>query len=496
MFVYAAIAAVGAFSIGQTWTDLVGRAAYAVESGQAQAAREKLGHLTDLSNAFKDVTTAIKPSVVNIRSVRKINMNNQGRRLPFRGQNPQFESPFGDDLFERFFGQPFDSNPRGQQFVQRGMGTGVIVSEDGHVITNNHVIDQADEITVTLSDNRTFDATVVGTDEKTDVAILKIDAPELTPAEFGDSDAISVGDWVVAMGNPFGLTATVTAGIVSATGRANVGIAEYEDFSQTDAAINPGNSGGPLVSLDGRVIGINTAIATRTGGYQGIGFAIPINMVKQIMDAIVKDGKVVRGWLGVSIQNLTQDLANSFNFDGTRGVLIGDVSPNGPADEGGMKAGDIIVKFDGKSVDDMNQLRNRVAATRPGETVEVEVSRDGKKKTLDIKIGELETQSLATRGGQASPENLGMQLQNLTADMAAQLGLESTESGVVVTRVDPAGVAEDAGIRPGDIVLSVGSDAVNTVSDFKEAMAKHNLDEGVRLRLKTGGVQRFVFLKR
>jgi serine protease Do len=297
------------------------------------------------------------------------------------------------------------------------------------------------------------------------------------------------------MGNPFGLSQTVTAGIVSATGRANVGIAEYEDFIQTDAAINPGNSGGPLVSLDGRVVGINTAIATRSGGYQGVGFAIPVNMVKQVMDAIVEDGKVVRGWLGASIQNLTQDLADSFGFEGTDGVLIGDVVSDGPGDKGGLEAGDIVVRFAGKSVDDMNQLRNRVAATKPGKKVEVEVFRDGKRKKLDIEIGELESQAFFARG-LAGPEDLGMQLQNITPDLAARLRLQADEQGVVVTQVEPASVAEKSGIRPGDIVIAVGSDRVTSLSEFREALAKHDLEKGVRLRLKTEGMQRFVFLKR
>ena len=497
VLIYPLVVAAVAFALGQAWPDLVGRAAYALESGQAAAAREQLKHVNDLSAAFQEVTKAIKPSVVNIRSIRKIEVNNRMRIMPFPWRNPFFGSPFDDDFFERFFGprqQPW-STPDGQQHVQRGLGTGLIVSDDGYIITNNHVVAQADDITVTLSDDRTFDAEVVGTDEKTDLAVLKIDAPNLLPAELGDSSAITVGEWVLAMGNPFGLSQTVTAGIISAKGRANVGIAEYEDFIQTDAAINPGNSGGPLVNLAGEVIGINTAIATKTGAYQGVGFAIPTNMVKQIMEDIIDDGKVVRGWLGVTIQNLNEDLAASFDFEGTDGVLIGDVIDNGPGDEAGIESGDIVTHFDGERVEDMNHFRNRVAATKPGTKVEMKVFRDGKSKTLTVEVGELESQSFFAHGP-AAPEDLGMRLQNITPDVAQRLRLQGDEQGVVVTQVEPGSMAEKAGIRSGDVIISVGSDRVGNLSYFRHALASQDLDKGVRLRVKTEGMQRFVFLKR
>jgi len=485
---YSVLVASGAFALGQVWPDLVGRAAYAVESGKAEVARERLRQPVDLSRAFKDVAQAIKPSVVNIRSIRKVEVDGRIRRMPIPG-------PFHEDFFERFFGPRFDLSPRNQPFVQRGLGTGVIVSEDGYILTNNHVVNRADEISVTLSDERVFDAEVVGTDEKTDLAVLKIDAPELMPAELGNSDDISVGDWVVAMGNPFGLSQTLTAGIVSATGRANVGIAEYEDFIQTDAAINPGNSGGPLVTLDGKVIGINTAIATKTGGYQGVGFAIPVRMARKVMDAIIAEGKVVRGWLGVTIQNLTADLANSFGFEETDGVLIGDVVADGPAEKGGLKPGDIIVAYDGEAVGDMNKLRNRVADTRPGEKVQVKVFRDGDYETTYVEIGELESQSFLAPGA-TDPEELGMELQNVTPELAGRLGVQPDEQGVVVTSVEPAGIAEKAGIRVGDIVLAVGTERVRSLSEFRRILAQHDLEKGVRLRLKTEGMQRFVYLKK
>jgi serine protease Do len=497
VLVYAFVAAIAAFAIGQTWPDLVSRAAYAIESGQASAAREQLRHVQDLSLVFQEVTKAIRPSVVNIRSIRKIEVDSRIRRMPFPGRGPFSDGPSGDDLFQWFFGPrmqpPGESD--GQPYVQRGLGTGVIISADGYIVTNNHVVAKADEITVTLSDDRSFTATVVGTDEKTDLAVLKINAPGLLPAELGDSAAIEVGQWVLAMGNPFGLSQTVTAGIISAKGRANVGVAEYEDFIQTDAAINPGNSGGPLVNLEGQVIGINTAIATRSGAYQGVGFAIPSNMVRQIMESIIQEGKVVRGWLGVGIQNLNPDLAASFQFEGMDGVLIGDVIDDGPGHKAGLEPGDIVVQFDGEKVTDMNQFRHRVAATRPGTKAELEVFRDGARRTLSVDIGELESQSFFVREPVA-PEELGMRLQNITPDVARQLRLKTDEQGVVVTQVEPGSIAEKAGIRAGDVIISVGGERIGNLTEFHRALADRDLDQGVRLRVKSDGMQRFVFLKR
>lgn len=489
-YIYAVVIALLAFGLGQSWPDLVGRVTYALESGQAVAAREQLQHVRDLSAAFQRVTKAMRPSVVNIRSVRKIEVSGSIRRSPF------FGSPFGEDFFERFFGRPFPPGLGPEQpFVQRGLGTGVIVSEDGYIVTNNHVVANADKLTVTLSDERTFEAEVVGTDEKTDLAVLKIGAPDLLPAELGDSDAIEVGEWVLAIGNPFGLSHTVTAGIVSAKGRANVGIAEYEDFIQTDAAINPGNSGGPLVNLEGKVIGINTAIATRSGAYQGVGFAIPSNMVRQVMEAIIKQGRVVRGWLGVWIQNLSPDLAASFGFEGTEGVLISDVVEDGPGDKAGLEPGDIILRFDGHKVRDMNEFRIRVAATKPGRKVTLEIFRDGRQKKVEVEVGELESQSFFA-GGPAGPEDLGLRVQDLSPELAERLGLEPGERGVVVVQVEPGSVAERCGLRPRDVIIAVGGRRVENLREFRAALAEHDLDRGVRLRVKTEGAQRFVFLKR
>ncbi len=421
---------------------------YAMAAGRAQAAREELKgdkgepSLT-LSHTFRNVSKAMAPAVVSVYSVKKARSSPHIQRPPFHGfEHSPFGEFFGNDLFEKYFENR--APQRGQE--QRGMGTGVIVNKDGYVLTNNHVIDGADEVSLKLSSGATLKAKVIGTDPKTDLAVLKVSGKDLVAAPLGDSDSLDVGDWVLAMGNPFGLSHTVTAGIVSAKGRADVGIADYEDFIQTDAAINPGNSGGPLVNMKGEVVGINTAIATKTGGYMGIGFAIPINMAKSIMDSLISNGKVERGWMGVMIQNLNEDLAQSFGVQSTEGVLIGDVTPDGPAQKAGLEAGDILISFDGQKMKDMAQLRNTVAGTPPGKTVKIEVIRSGKPKTLTLKIGQLEGAAVASKQ-EGSPHKLGLTVQTLTPELARSLGTDR-EKGVVVTSVEPGTPAARAGLRP------------------------------------------------
>lgn len=470
------------------------RLTYAVETGRSLAAQDQLAAAQSLSEGFKEVAKALRPSVVSVNSIRRIQARipgSRGQMLP--PQLPEeFRRFFGDDFFEHYFQLPVP--PEG--FEQHGTGSGVIVSSDGYVLTNNHVVSGADEVTVRLSDKRELKAEIVGTDPATDLAVLKIDATGLVPARLGDSNELEVGEWVVAIGSPFGLEQTVTAGIVSAKGRANVGLADYEDFIQTDAAINPGNSGGPLVNLRGEVIGINTAIASSNGGNMGVGFAIPSNMARTVMDSLIKNGRVERGWLGAVIQNLDEGLASSFGYDETEGVLIGDVVPDGPAAKAGLKSGDIIVRYDGKPVKDVNELRYRVAATKAGTDVKVTVFRDGKLKTVEVEIGRLEGQPtvLGTQSD-AHSKDLGLTVQTLTSDLAQELGYEKDAKGVVVTAVEPGSVAASAGILPKDVIVSVGNTEVTDAASFRRALEAHDLSKGIRLQVMRDNVRRFVFLR-
>ena len=364
--------------------------AHAVEKAEASASFAKLQEADDLSISFKHVARALRPSVVTIRSVRKIGADNPARPNGARPEIPE--------EFRRFFDQRV---PEGG-LQQQGMGTGVIVSEDGYVLTNNHVVRGADEVEVILSTNRKLKAKIVGTDKATDVAVLKVTAKGLAAARLGSSENMEVGDWVLAIGSPFGLDQTVTAGIVSAKGRANVGITDYEDFIQTDAAINPGNSGGPLVNLKGEVIGINTAIASRSGGSTGVGFAIPSDMVRRVMDSILDTGRVDRGWLGVGIQDLDEDLARSFGLKSMRGALVSGVLPAGPAAKAGLKSGDVLLKVAGQEVRDANHLRHMVAGIEPKKKVRLEVWREKQSIEVEVTIGLRDVDQLSRR---AIPES-------------------------------------------------------------------------------------------
>jgi len=447
----------------------------------------------DLSTAFKTISRKVAPSVVHVTSIDRI--------------EPTASQGDAEDLFRQFFfrhgfpdpgGSPFELNPpdTGRQPERRGEGSGVIVSEDGYIITNNHVVAGADELLVRLDDGRELKAEVVGTDPESDVAVLKVDAHHLVPARLGDSAAIEVGDWVVAVGDPFGLDHTVTAGIISAKGRGNMGLATFENFIQTDAAINPGNSGGPLVNMDGQVVGINTAITTRTGGSMGIGFAIPSNMVQTVLDGILKHGKVERGWLGIVIQPLTPDLAGSFGYDGQNGALIGEVVAEGPAAEAGLEAGDIIVEFDGKSVESSRDLLLAVAADPPNKKISLEAFRNGKTRRFDVQLGQRPSAD-QMRLGPYQPEpspSLGMIVEELTPELAARLNLEG-QDGVVVAQVRPGSPAAEAGLQPGDLIEAVGETSVSSVQEFNKAMSDLPKSDSIRLRVRTNNASRFVILK-
>jgi len=458
--------------------------------------KEALRYANALSDAFAQAADEIRPSVVTIRAVRHTRHVKQSDSASGPETQPMLPNglPFENDLLRRFFGgrMPDITIP-----PQQGLGSGVIVNSDGYILTNNHVVGQADEVEVTMPNGETHRATVVGTDPLSDLAVIQVKSSKLPAAKLGDSSELRVGEWVVAAGNPFGLTDTITAGIVSAKGRSNMRIAEYEDFIQTDAAINPGNSGGPLVNLKGEVVGINTAIASRTGFGNGVGFAIPINMAKSIMENLIKHGQVVRGWLGVSIQPLNEDMARSFGYDSSEGALVGDVLPDGPAKRAGLKRGDIITAFAGKKVQDPRQFQMLVADTEPDTKVKLDVYREGGKRTLSVKVGKRETTNAVLPGREDRGEvnELGMNVANATPESLGRLGLAEDLRGVLVTQVEEGGVADKAGLRTGDVILEVQGQAVANSREFREGIGQHKLKNGIRLLVQTGESKRYVLLR-
>ena len=434
----------------------------------------------DLSQAFEHVAETITPSVVTISTESK----------PKKGKTPKGKDPlrefFGDDIFDKMAPVP-----------QRGLGTGVIVDEQGHILTNNHVIGDSDEVSVRLSNERTVKAKVVGTDPRSDLAVIKIKVKESLPkpAKLGDSEKLKIGEWVVAAGASFGLDNTITAGIVSAKGRALSGGAQYEDFIQTDAAINPGNSGGPLVNLRGEVIGINTAIVSKSGGYMGIGFAIPINMAKQVLDSLITNGKVTRGWLGVGIQNLSEDLAKSFDYTDTDGALVGHVDPKGPAKKAGIQQGDIIIQLGKDKIKNVNQLRNLVATIKPNTTLDLTLIRNGRKETRSVTIGELPAQVAEEEPQQdGSVEDLGLTVEEFDESSPRKPRTERSR-GLVITQIDPQGLAADAELQVGDIIISINGREVSSIEEFKGAMEKGDSKKGLRFVVESQGMERFAILR-
>jgi serine protease Do len=399
--------------------------------------------------------------------------------------------------FEEFFGRgggsavPEESQPR--KYSREGQGSGFIISKDGYILTNNHVVNEADRITVTLGDGREFEATLVGTDPKSEVALIKIeDGGELPTLELGDSDSLEVGEWVLAAGNPFGLSQTITAGIVSAKGRDSTGITEYGNFIQTDAAINPGNSGGPMLNIHGQVVGINTAIYTRTGGYMGIGFAIPVNMASHIKDQLIKYGKVSRSVLGIYLQEVDEDLAQSFGLEETGGILVSQVMEDSAAEEAGIQGGDIIVEMNGSPVGKTGAFRNRVASTPPNSKIDLRIFRDGKYTTIAAITKEMVGEaSRAAEEESALYEKLGMTVENINEEMARRLGFDE---GIVVSEVEPGGAAWRAGLQPGYIITSVNRKPVDTVTEFKSALADASENGKVLLLVKDGRGSRFVII--
>jgi len=442
----------------------------------ALEAPPKLQNLPD----FVSLVKKLSPAVVNISTVQ------------IREAGPAMPNPFGEgDPFSEFWRRFGEPTPRGRSREQ-SLGSGLILSSDGFILTNNHVIENADEIQVRLSDEREFSAKVVGKDPKTDIALLKIDAKgQLPTAPLGDSSLLQVGEWVLAVGNPFGLDHTVTSGIVSAIGR-RIGAGPYDNFIQTDASINPGNSGGPLINTMGEVVGINTAIFSRSGGNIGIGFAIPINLVKDLLPQLKQHGKVTRGWLGVTIQKLTPDLADSLGMGTPQGALVADISDPGPAQQAGLQTGDVIVEFDGKQVKEPGELALRVAGTPVGKKVPLKALRKGKEIALEVTIGELkEEETLASATEKAT---FGLTVQGITPEIARSLGMDRPE-GVVVTAVEPGSLADEGGMRRGDVILEVDRKLISSLEDFQKATAKLPKGKSTLFLVKREGMNMFFALK-
>jgi len=440
--------------------------------------------LGEFSNGFSTVLKSALPAVVNIHTSKIVKPRPGG--MPFN--EPFFRQFFGDQ-----FGQP-QMQPRQQR--EQSLGSGVIVASDGIILTNNHVIDGATDIKVDLADKRQFQAKLIGTDAKTDVAVLKIEATGLPTLALGDSSKLHVGDLVFAIGEPFGLGGTATMGIVSATGRGGLGIENYEDFIQTDAAINPGNSGGAMIDLRGNLIGINTAILSGGGGgNQGIGFAIPINLARPVMDQIVSHGKVVRGYLGVYIQNVTPQMAKQFGVGEARGVLIGDVSADTPGARAGMKRGDVVLQLNGQPVNSANELRLQISQMAPGTAVKLQILRDGKTQDLNITLGELPEESEKAAPGENSSGALqGVEVQELTPEVAQELDLPARTRGVVVSDVEPSSLAAAAGLNRGDVIQEVNHKPVASIEQYRQAVAAAG-DQSVLLLVNQHGITQYVVVE-
>jgi serine protease Do len=430
--------------------------------------------LVDLSRGFSSVSKQVEGAVVNISSEQVIQMSQQ------------------EDMFRRFFGDegPFGNAPRSRR--ENSLGSGVIVDPAGYVLTNNHVVDRGTKITVKLHDGRQIVANVVGKDPATDLAVVKINASNLHALRLGDSNKVEVGDWVLAFGSPFGLEKTMTAGIISAKGRV-IGAGAYDDYLQTDAAINPGNSGGPLVNLAGEVVGINTVIFSRSGGFEGVGFAIPSDLAQSVYGQLAKSGKVTRGWLGVELQELTPELTKSFNLGDRKGVLVSEVPPGSPAAKAGVKSGDVLLAYNGQPVTNYRDLSLAVAGTKVGTTAKLKLLRQGQEMTLDLTVGErpLEQTEAREPSGSEEPGKLGITVSEITPDAARQLGISNTE-GALVTDVRPGSPADEGGIRPGDVIRELNRNPIKSANELINSARNLKRGSTVMLKIERQGSSRFV----
>lgn len=444
----------------------------------SKISKESVDFLTRTGQAMAEIAESVKPAIVNVSTTKT-------EKISGTPMDPMFDDPF----FRRFFGDRFRRPDAPRERKSMSLGSGVIVSTDGYILTNTHVVKDADKIKVTLSDKREFTGKVIGNDPKTEISVIKIDATDLPIIPVGDSDKLKVGEVVLAVGSPFGLAQTITMGIVSALGR-NIGVADYEDFIQTDAAINPGNSGGALVNAKGELIGINTAIFSTTGGYQGIGFAIPSNLAKTVMKSLIEKGKVIRGWFGVTIQAITPELAQQFHLKKDSGTLVADVSEGSPAEKAGLQRGDVIIEFDGKEVNEPSQLRNMVANTPPGETKELKIIRESEARTLKVTIGELPTETEKIPTAYENALN-GIAVQNLTPEIYRQLNLPAKMRGVVVTDIESGSPAE-ATLMPGDIIIEIDRKAVTNTDDYRNIASQIKTDKIITVLVYRKGSTLFV----
>jgi serine protease Do len=445
--------------------------------------------LKQISKGFSNVAKTGTPAVVYIETQTEAEKVEQ----PTLRKGP-FESPFDhfhDDFFNRFFGFPFEQKQPQQPKAETVKGSGFLVTQDGYIVTNNHVVEKATKVSVTLSNGKKLSATVVGSDPKTDLAVIKIEGNGYPFLSFGDSDALEVGDWAIAIGTPFGLQATVTVGVVSAKGRNQLHIADIEDFIQTDAAINPGNSGGPLLNVQSEVIGVNTAIVSGSGGYMGIGFAIPSNMAKQIMYQLIKEGQVTRGFLGVTLQPIDTDLASFYKLKDAQGALVTDIVKGSPAEMGGLKQEDIILNYNGTPVENLSSFRNYVSLMEPGSKLKLKVFRDGKELDIHVTVTKL-TDDV---GGPNTPfQKLGLSVQELTAELAQKLGFLDSK-GVVITQVKPGSPAAAAAIQAGSLIMAVNRKKVSNLGEFTVALNEAAKEEQVLLMVRQGDIIRFIALR-